>query len=86
VKEDKVMNLIRRIFSLILLIGSVVALIGMILGSGSLFQPFIDSLNPFDFSNMATELAALITGHFGIAFMMFILGFIGLTMPSNSKR
>jgi hypothetical protein len=65
--------------------GAVIALIGVFMGSGAIFQPLMDSLSPFDFRKFGEALNVLITGQLGMPFMLFMIGFIGLTMPRGGK-
>jgi hypothetical protein len=77
---------IRKLVSLILMVGAVVALIGAFMGAGNIFQPLADSLSPFDFQQFGQALNGLITGQLGMPFMLFMLGFIGLTMPGSAGK
>ena len=80
------MIIIRRIVSLCLMIGAVLALVGVFMGAGNIFTPLTESFAPFNFQEFGTALNGLITGALGMPFMLFILGFIGLTMPTPAKK
>ena len=80
------MGIIRRVVSSVLMLGAVLALVGVFMGAGNIFQPLTDSFAPFDFQAFGSALNGLITGSLGMPFMLFILGFIGLTMPNPAKK
>ncbi len=79
------MGFIRKTISFILILGAITAIVGVSVAGGVAFDSFVQTLSPFDFLEMAKELNNLIIGDLGPAFILLMIGFIGLSMPNSNK-
>ena len=78
------MNIVRKVVSLILLVGAVIGLIGFFIGSGTLvFDPIVDSFKgKFNFEELGLALYNFIE-KLSLPLIMIILGLIGLTLDCD---
>ena len=80
------MGIVRKFVSFILMAAAIFALVAVFVGTEDVLQPIADSFSPFEFRAFGYALNGLITGYVGIPLMLFILGFIGMTIPDASKE
>lgn len=76
------MNILRKIVSLIVLVAAVVVLVGVCMKYP--WDQFAAVFKNFNFDNLVVQLLAFFAVA-GNAIVLIMLGFIGLTMPSQKK-
>lgn len=79
------MGILRKIISMILLLASLTALIGICVITPEIFQPIAQSFQPFSFENFVLALYGLLVGVLGFPLVLLILGIIGFTIPRPIK-